>query len=115
MPELAREATRETRRAMKIRAAVTAIVVLLVAGALSPRVGTAQPVSPGGAACLATARRRAAGAVRIPRTGLSGAPAGRLRGSGRVRPNRPAATRPPPVRRRVIHQRRATRHPGIPP
>ena len=70
---------------MKIRAAVTAIVVLLVAGALSPRAGTAQPVSPGWAACLATARRRAAGAVRIPCTGLSGASAGRLRGSGRVR------------------------------
>ena len=33
---------------MKIRAAVTAIVVLLVAGALWPRVGTGQPVSPGG-------------------------------------------------------------------
>ena len=33
---------------MKIRAAVTAIVVLLVTGALSPRVGTGQPVSPGG-------------------------------------------------------------------
>ena len=33
---------------MKIRAAVTAIVVLLVAGALWPRVGTAQPVRPGG-------------------------------------------------------------------
>lgn len=33
---------------MKIRAAVTAIVVLLVAGALSSRVGTAQPARPGG-------------------------------------------------------------------
>ena len=48
------------------------------------RDGSAGP--PGGAACLAAARRRAAGAVRIPCAGLPGAPAGRLRGSGRVRP-----------------------------
>ena len=33
---------------MKIRAAVTAIVVLVVAGALWPRVGTAQPIRPAG-------------------------------------------------------------------
>jgi hypothetical protein len=98
---------------MRLGAAVTAIVVLVVAGApLAASRGRLSPVSPGGSlpGHSKEARRRRTDTLRRPIQRPHRA-ATRLRAHTA---HRPAATRHPAVRRRLIHPL-ATCHPVIQP